>query len=189
MHNPSLPKRVKHMTYFSALILCVLMSFFRGAQGAATGCTCRPANAHPFHAGLAELHIYDTRLELAIRVFTDDLEMMMSKRFRKDVDLTLGDSAVNSWLLQTLSREEVGLQSDSNWVGLDYVGCEREDDSIWLFLEQDALAPGYLNWMLKLTLLSQLFPEQRFVVSINQNGRSMSQLLAGPDFLIRWSVD
>jgi len=189
MHNPFTSKWLNRILFRNALILCLLLGFSSGALGSVDGCPGIPLKAHPFHVGLAELYLYDNRVELAIRVFTDDLEMMMNKRFRKDVDLTLGDSLVNFELLQILLREEVGLQADSNAIGLIYVGCEREDDSIWLYLEQDGIGAKQRNWRFKLTLLSRLFPEQRYVVSVNQNGRKTSQLLTGPDFLIQWTTD
>jgi len=146
-----------------------------------------PQRAHPFHVGLVEVQIDSNQLELAVRVFTDDLEMMLSERFRKEVDLTLGDSAINFWMLHAMLREDVRLQADSQAIDLHYLGCEGEEDALWLYLEQDLGKKEIKNWALKLTLLTQLFPEQRFVVRIHQNGHNKTQLLTGPDFLIQWS--
>lgn len=143
---------------------------------------------HPFHVGLAELMIDGSRLELSVRVFTDDLETMLRQVNRKNVDLTLGDSNINVGLLQTVLREEILLHADSRLIGLNFIGSEREDDSIWLYLEKDLGESDFKEWTFELTLLTRLFPEQRYVVSINQNGRKTNQLLAGPDFRIRWTA-
>ncbi len=142
---------------------------------------------HPFHLGLVEVHIDRTHLEIAIRVFTDDLEWALGKQFKKTVDLTLGDSSTNFWLLSSTLRKEIQISADSRSIELNYVGCEREDDSIWLYMEHELGTTDMFEWTFVNTLLTQDFPEQRYVVSVNHKGRKKTQLLMAPDFRIQWS--
>jgi hypothetical protein len=142
---------------------------------------------HPFHLGLVEVHIDRTHLEIAIRVFTDDLEWALGRQFKKNVDLTLGDSSTNFWLLSSTLRKEIQISADSRSIELNYVGCEREDDSIWLYMEHELGTTDTSEWTFVNTLLTQDFPEQRYVVSVNHKGRKKTQLLMAPDFRIQWS--
>lgn len=142
---------------------------------------------HPFHLGLVEVHIDRTHLEIAIRVFTDDLEWALGRQFKKNVDLTLGDSSTNFWLLSSTLRKEIQISADSRSIELKYVGCEREDDSIWLYMEHELGTADTSEWTFVNTLLTQDFPEQRYVVSVSHNGRKKTQLLMAPDFRIQWS--
>jgi len=142
---------------------------------------------HPFHLGLVEVHIDRTHLEIAIRVFTDDLEWALGRQFKKNVDLTLGDSTTNFLLLSSTLRKEIQISADSRSIELKYVGCEREDDSIWLYMEHELGTADTSEWTFVNTLLTQDFPEQRYVVSVNHKGRKKTQLLMAPDFRIQWS--
>jgi len=143
---------------------------------------------HPFHVGLVELNIHGPQLDMAIRVFTDDLEWALSKHLNQSIDLGQSDSTIHDWLRAAMIHQQIKLIADTHRMTLDYVGFEREDDSIWLYWEKYVGETPYQNWSFELTLLTREFPEQRYVVGVNQNGRKKTQLLVGPDYRIQWSV-
>jgi hypothetical protein len=147
----------------------------------------QPSGVHPFHVGLAELHIDSQGVQLAIRVFTDDLEMALGKRFRTGVDLAHGDSLSHAQMIQNLLRETVTLTADRQAVQFAYIGREWEEDAVWLYLEGDFYRRA-TEWALKITLLSELFPDQRYVTRIHQYGQTGSQLLSGPEFRHSWTT-
>ena len=92
---------------------------------------------HPFYLGLTELtYKGGPTIQLSLRLFTNDLEDALKKTSKKNIDLLNPknkaemDSILFSYISQRLS-----ISINSKIKKLDYIGYEKEEESIWAYLE------------------------------------------------------
>ena len=136
---------------------------------------------HPFFISLTEVRYNagSKKLELAQKIFWDDLEVALSKEagmtvdFLKPKDKTKLESQVKAYLLK---HTQVWVNGKP--VALNYLGYEVEEDAAWFYLESTATTlPKTVE--VQNTLLLRDFDGQQNIVHVYLNSKSPKSLLLG----------
>ncbi|MCM0059681.1 MAG: hypothetical protein NBV57_02380 [Algoriphagus sp.] len=136
---------------------------------------------HPFFISLTEVRYNagSKKMELAQKIFWDDLEVALSKEagvtvdFLKPKDKAKLESQVKAYLLK-----HTQVWVNGKLVPLTYVGYEVEDDAAWFYLESTATnLPKTVE--VQNTLLLRDFDGQQNIVHVYFNSKSPKSLLLG----------
>ena len=136
---------------------------------------------HPFFISLSELRYNagSKKMELAQKIFWDDLEVALSKEagvtvdFLKPKDKAKLESQVKAYLLK-----HTQVWVNGKLVPLTYVGYEVEEDAAWFYLESTATnLPKTVE--VQNTLLLRDFDGQQNIVHVYLNSKSPKSLLLG----------
>jgi hypothetical protein len=118
-------------------------------------------------------------MELAQKIFWDDLEVALSKEagvtvdFLKPKDKTKLEAQVKAYLLK---HTQVWVNGKT--VSLSYLGYEVEEDAAWFYLESTATTvPKTVE--VQNTLLLRDFDGQQNIVHVYLNSKSPRSLLLG----------
>ena len=136
---------------------------------------------HPFFITLTELRFNPSskKMELAQKIFWDDLEVALSKEaggsvdFFKPKDKAKLESQVKAYLLK-----HTQVWVNGKMVPLSYVGYEVEEDAAWFYLESTATTVPKLVEVQN-TLLLREFAGQQNIVHVYLNSKSPKSLLLG----------
>ena len=136
---------------------------------------------HPFFITLTELRFNPSskKMEVAQKIFWDDLEVSLSKEaggavdFLKPKDKAKLESQIKAYLLK---HTQVWVNGKT--VQLTYVGYEVEEDAAWFYLESTTTTtPKTVE--VQNTLLIQEFDGQQNIVHVYLNSKSPKSLLLG----------
>ena len=136
---------------------------------------------HPFFITLTELRFNPSskKMELAQKIFWDDLEVALSKEagvtvdFLKPKDKAKLESQIKAYLLK---HTQVWVNGKT--VQLTYVGYEVEEDAAWFYLESTTTTtPKTVE--VQNTLLLRDFAGQQNIVHVYLNSKSPKSLLLG----------
>jgi hypothetical protein len=139
--------------------------------------------AHPYHTSLAEVR-YNSKnqtLEIALKVFADDLEKTLSETAKKPVTInqTPAVQAMVAAYLKKMLAAELG---NKQALPLKYLGSEPENNTHWLYLEIP-IKPGNLkSFTLRNELLLATFPDQVNIMNLDINGQKKTLLFRQDDF-------
>lgn len=139
-----------------------------------------PALAHPFHASVAEVdYRRETgKLEIAIRMFTDDAETMLTKRAGKKITFTHTPAAELDALLLAAVRESFTVRApDGAPKALTWVGRELRDreQHVWVYVEC-TLPDGIAGAQLAHRLLHDTFSDQLNSIKLRDRGPPLRQV-------------
>lgn len=93
---------------------------------------------HPYYIGVTELHFYPDkmRVEMSVKIFTDDLEDAIRAYSKQPVDLIRQqgkpetDQAIFGYL-----GNRIRLDGDGKLIRFGYIGYELIDDACWIHWE------------------------------------------------------
>jgi hypothetical protein len=128
------------------------------------------AAAHKYYTSLAqvEYNAEGKTVEVALRVFADDLELALTRRAGRPVSLERtkdADRMILDYLRETFEIKN----RDGRTKGLELVGKEVRSEVAWLYLEA-AMPEGLAGARLRVQILFELFDEQVNVVSVRHAG-------------------
>lgn len=118
-------------------------------------------------------------MEIAQKIFWDDLEVALSKEagasvdFLRPKDKTKLESQVKNYLL-----EHTQVWINGKLVALNYLGYEVEEDAAWFYLESAATSIPK-SGEVRNTLLLRDFDGQQNIVHVYLNSKSPKSLLLG----------
>lgn len=123
---------------------------------------------HDFHTSIAELN-YNPKteaLEISLRVFTDDLERVLTTvNNGNKITLEYDDKILNP-LIELYLKKNFALVSDTKKVKLaQYYGREKESDATWLYFEIID-CKNLRNYTLYNSIFQETFNDQTNVVNI-----------------------
>jgi len=136
---------------------------------------------HPFFISLTEMRYnpQSKKMEIAQKIFWDDLEVALSSEFKEKVDfLKPKDKAKLESQLKTylLKHNQVWVNGKS--VTLTYLGYEVEEDAAWFYLESSATEmPNSVE--VQSTVLFKDFDGQQNIVHVYSQSKSPRSLLLG----------
>lgn len=145
---------------------------------------------HPYYISMTEMvfNATEKRMEIAVRVFTDDLEKELAADCHCKVDLLQkSDSLKNSGLLKSYLGKSLKIKVNKVEKKFSLIGFEKEEESIWTYLEfaQNEL-PKEL-WM-ENSLLFGTQPKQTNLVRLKVNHFDQTHQLIYPKREIRFDV-
>jgi len=95
---------------------------------------------HPFYVSMTEISYnqQDKKLEMSVRIFTDDLEKALAKNCNCKADLSRNETkeSMNAILSKYLEKN-LRIYPDGKLMKFEFIGYEREEESTWSFLEID----------------------------------------------------
>ena len=147
-------------------------------------CSTAKLPAHPFKAGIFEIkqNSVTGRIEVTVRLFTDDLEECVREKTGRPLNLDTGkeypsaDVLINEYI-QGGFRIEVNGEP----VSLEYLGREHEPGVTWCYLESRVLEPVSEISVVN-SIMTELYSTQSNIVHI-QVGKEKKSLLLGPEKL------
>ena len=138
--------------------------------------------AHPFYLGVTSLE-YNTKdkvLQGSIKLFVNDLEDALKKTTKKSVDLIhVKDTIGTSAMLMAYLGSHFRLQVNGAPVKFEFLGFEREEEALWMYVEYRCETPKKIQ--IQNTLLFDYLPDQSNIVHIDLNGTRKSAKTNNPD--------
>ncbi len=136
---------------------------------------------HPFYISLTELRYNPSskKMEVAQKIFWDDLEVALSKEAGARVDfLKPKDKAKLEGQVKAYLLKHTQVWVNGKLVPLNYLGYEVEEDAAWFYLESGVTAvPKTVE--VQNTLLLRDFEGQQNIVHVYSNSKSPKSLLLG----------
>ncbi|HEX8423318.1 MAG TPA: DUF6702 family protein [Pyrinomonadaceae bacterium] len=129
------------------------------------------AAAHKFHTSFAEAdyNAKEASLQITLRTFPDDLELVLGKRNGKSVRLDRKQEAEP--LLVAYLQETFQLKNaKGELVKLSWVGMDAGVDSAWLYFEAH-LPEGFAGAQLRNQFLCDLYEDQVNLVNVKHDER------------------
>ncbi|RSK35521.1 DUF6702 family protein [Hymenobacter metallilatus] len=134
--------------------------------------------AHAYHASIMELRFNPgkQRLEVALKVFIDDLEKELSNGKPAPVRTDqLSRTQLDPLLLELLRRSVQFSTRPGTTLPLTLVGLQKEKDAYWLYFTAP-LPASATGVTLRHQLLLELFPDQMNIVNLEAKGQKQSLL-------------
>lgn len=104
---------------------------------AAIGLWLTAFSLHPYYMSVTEFEYKpaEKEVQVACKIFTDDLEETLKKEYKRKVDI-LNTSAKkeNEQLLNSYLQQHLRLQLDGKPVALKMIGFEQEGEAVWIYL-------------------------------------------------------
>lgn len=116
-------------------------------------------------------------LQIISRVFIDDMEDVLSKRYQKDVSLSYKkDLEINKDLLQKYISKKFTIEIDNKAVQLNLLGSKFDADQIVLFLEATNIKK-FGSIEVENLILTDLYDSQKNIVHVKKGDAIESMLL------------
>ena len=126
---------------------------------------------HPFHVSICDV-TYDSNdkhLKISVRLFTDDLQIGLSAYSNTpDLNISELDSTKLNILLKKYLLETLHFTINTKKLPIHYLGSQKEDNSIWCFLENENLNP-FNEISIFNSLLIDFFSDQENLVHFRKN--------------------
>ena len=147
--------------------------------------TSAAGKRHPFFVSMTEIEWKPTekKFEIAVRIFTDDLEKGLAAFCRCRADLgNLAKNAEMDKVLQQYLAENLLLSDGKQSFRLNFIGREKEEESTWSYLEADAAGfSGKLS--VKNSILHAVQPKQSNLIRFLKPGSDKTIQLQYPEML------
>ncbi|WP_276498019.1 DUF6702 family protein [Pontibacter litorisediminis] len=143
----------------------------------------KPAAAHDYHASIADVRFNPRtqNLEVAVKVFMDDLENALSQRNKAKVVYSHTSEQVKKYLTDYLAANLVLEVEKGKPLQQKFQGSEEDADVVWLYLEVPVKRESLPQLYVKNAVLTELFSDQMNIVNINYKGKTESVLLQRGD--------
>ena len=134
---------------------------------------------HKFYVSVTEIE-YNQKaesLQIISRVFIDDLEKLLQKRY--DASIILSEKNDNEKITDHLKKyigQKMKIQVDGKPYKLNYIGKEYENDLALIYIEIPNV-PEFKNIRIKNAILTDMFSEQKNLVHVEYKGETKSLIL------------
>ena len=144
---------------------------------------------HPFFMCVTDIkhNVKQHSLNISIKLFTNDIENALKKTTGKHIDLLNPKNKPEMELeLFNYIKKRFVLNINQKPITLNFIGYEREEDVIWVYLESKKVnQPKTLK--INTTLLYDYLPQQTNIVHAEINGIKKSSKVANPDSIIEFN--
>ena len=144
---------------------------------------------HPYYISVVDIKYsaQEKSIQLSTRLFTNDLEDALEKIYYKKMDvLNPKNKADVDSVLFSYIKQRLHISINTKSQTLNYVGYEREEESIWTYLEiKKVAAPKNISITTK--LLYDYLPSQVNIVHAEINGIKKSSKVTNPDSKVEFS--
>jgi hypothetical protein len=145
---------------------------------------------HPFYLSVTDIKYNEKNktLEIACKMFTNDLEGALKKTTGKKVDiLNPKDKQEVEKILFDYINKRLNINLDGKTQTLKYIGYEKEEDVIWTYMEiEKCERPKQVN--ITTGLLYDFLKEQINLVSLEVAGNKQSSKVSNPDKEIKFII-
>ena len=145
---------------------------------------------HPFYISLTDM-VYkadEQRLEIAQKIFWDDLEVALSRKYKTQVDfLNTSDRILLDEMVREYLLDQNKIHVNGQLISLEYLGHEVEEDAAWVYFESTNV-PRPREVMVMNTILTGEFPTQPNIVNfyVDQRPKSIITTVDKPEGELRF---
>ena len=144
---------------------------------------------HPYYISLVDVkyNAKQSSMQISTRMFTNDLEDALRKTSKTSVDIlnpkvkSQADSILFSYIKQRLS-----FTVNSKKQKLSFIGYEKEDESIWAYLEIKKVSNPQ-KIIIDTKLLYDFLPNETNIVHLEINGNKKSSKVTNPDSKVEFN--
>lgn len=135
---------------------------------------------HAYYVGITQINFNekDKNVEISVKLFIDDTEKALVQMTGNDgfkVDKKIAREKLNKNLKNYLEGKfDVVINEKDKEI--EYLGCEFEDDAMWLYLQISGIK-NLKSIGLQNTLLMEIYPSQTHIVNMQAYGRNDGEIL------------
>lgn len=146
--------------------------------------------SHPFYLSVTEMKYNEKNksMEIACKMFTNDLEGALKKTTGKKVDIInpKEKKEVEKILFEYITKR-LSINLNGKSTTLKYIGYEKEEDVIWTYMEiEKCEKPKQLN--INTSLLYDYIKDQINLVSFEMAGNKQSSKVSNPTKEIKFTL-
>ena len=138
---------------------------------------------HKFYVSVTQIDYVPNkkRVEITSRIFIDDLEKALEKKFKKKFYITSTKEIENSEILiQEYLKEKIKISINKKAQNIEYLAREVEGD-VLIFYTKIAISKKINTFEIYNSLLTDLYKEQQNIVHLNINGNKNSFLFTNSE--------
>ncbi|RAK24267.1 hypothetical protein B0I03_102120 [Flavobacterium aquaticum] len=138
---------------------------------------------HKFYVSVTQIDFVPNkkRVEITSRIFIDDLEKALEKRFKKKFYLTSSREIENAdALIQEYLKEKIKISINKKSQNIEYLAREVEGD-VLIFYTKIAVSKKINTFEIFNSLLTDIYKEQQNIVHVNVNSNKNSFLFTNSD--------
>lgn len=136
-------------------------------------------STHKFYVSVTDIEYKPEQnsLQIISRVFVDDFEDVLSKRFATPLVLLPDEETENAddWIVRYLNQK-LNLSINGETLQLNYIGKRYDDDRIYLYIEIENVA-AFDSISVENLILTDLFEEQKNLVHLKNKSETKSKVL------------
>lgn len=136
------------------------------------------ASAHDYHASITDVKFNPRTqsLQVAIKVFTDDLENALSKRSKSKVVYDATSESIKQQLASYLATNLRFELTRGKTLKQRFIGSEEEADAIWIYVEVPVQQASLSELYIEHGVFMELFDDQMNIVNLDYKGKTHSSL-------------
>ncbi|WP_081208997.1 DUF6702 family protein [Salegentibacter sediminis] len=141
--------------------------------------TSSKVTAHEYYLSVTEVNYKaeSESLQIITRVFVDDFENVLRKRFNDEIRLVKdNEEGPVRKMIERYLGQKLHLKTNGKEHQLKYLGKEYDTDQVILYIEVENVAP-FTEISITNSILTDLFDDQKNVVHVEVNGVTKSLLL------------
>lgn len=138
---------------------------------------------HKFYVSVTQINYVPNkkRVEITSRIFIDDLEKALDKKYKKKFYLTSTREIENAdALIQEYLKEKIKISINKKAQNIEYLAREVEGD-VLIFYTKIAISKKINTFEIYNSLLTDIYKEQQNIVHLNINGNKNSFLFTNSD--------
>ena len=138
---------------------------------------------HKFYVSVTQIDYVPNkkRVEITSRIFIDDLEKALEKKFKKKFYITSTKEIENSEILiQEYLKEKIKISINKKAQNIEYLAREVEGD-VLIFYTKIAISKKINTFEIYNSLLTDIYKEQQNIVHLNINGNKNSFLFTNSE--------
>lgn len=143
----------------------------------------KEAGKHPFHVSTTEITLNEKSksLEIVCRVFTDDFEQILSKRYKAKTDLHSKDHVKQmNMLIERYMTAQLKFTVDGKVLSPKYIGFENDHEASNVYLEIENIST-FKQLQLSNAVLYDLFDDQMNILHVEHKGTRKSTKVNFPE--------
>ena len=138
---------------------------------------------HKFYVSVTQIDFVPNkkRVEITSRIFIDDLEKALEKKFKKKFYITSTKEIENSEILiQEYLKEKIKISINKKAQNIEYLAREVEGD-VLIFYTKIAISKKINTFEIYNSLLTEIYSDQQNIVHTNINSNKKSILLTNTE--------
>ncbi|CAN5522408.1 hypothetical protein BH10ACI1_BH10ACI1_29650 [soil metagenome] len=172
-------KRIKFKMYLRKITNCLGVLFISLFTFHFSLFTCEAA--HTYHISLTRMDYNEKEklVEITVQLFTHDLQPLLEKRLKKQVDLEKTPE-VDGEIFKYLGENFVFQNKKGETQKLKWVGREFDEDMVYVYIEIP-FSESLEGTKLQNTIFFESFPEQSNIVTAHFNSKKAALLFVAGD--------
>ncbi|NDK54655.1 DUF6702 family protein [Pontibacter fetidus] len=137
------------------------------------------AMAHDYHSSITDIKFNPRTqsLQVAIKVYTDDLENALTKRSKSKVTYSANSESIKQQLAGYMAASMSFEVTKGKPLKQRFIGSEEEADVVWVYLEVPVQNANLSELYIKNAVLTEVFDDQMNIVNLDYKGKVQSMLL------------